>query len=158
MTNFGVFMIIKLKDDRKFYNFEFDLKGSDFKLDDDLMVKIPDTLHVTGVLEKKNDTFDLKFDLSGQLEYPCSRCLEPVRIDIDNYDFDEELELEGRTEIDLDPYINDALFINEPSFIVCKEDCLGLCPVCGTNLNKETCNCSEEEDIDPRLEALKQLL
>jgi uncharacterized protein len=38
---------------------------------------------------------------------------------------------------------------------LCREDCKGLCPQCGTNLNTETCDCAQEWE-DPRLAALKQ--
>jgi uncharacterized protein len=39
---------------------------------------------------------------------------------------------------------------------LCREDCQGLCPVCGTNLNNGTCTCKREWE-DPRLAALKKL-
>lgn len=44
-----------------------------------------------------------------------------------------------------------------PSKILCNDDCKGLCPSCGTNLNKNECNCLSSK-IDPRLEKLKELL
>lgn len=151
-------MKILLKENRKFYDFDFPISQKDLEEDNGLTVKIPETVEVKGRLEKGEEKSRLKFDISGLLEYPCSRCLEPVRIEAQDYDFDEELELEDATELDLTEFINDCLFIHEPSSILCKEDCQGLCPVCGTNLNTDTCSCQDEEEIDPRLAALKQLL
>jgi uncharacterized protein len=40
---------------------------------------------------------------------------------------------------------------------LCRDDCKGLCPQCGTNLNRETCTCSPKWE-DPRLAALRGLL
>ena len=47
--------------------------------------------------------------------------------------------------------------IELPFRLLCREDCKGLCPVCGANLNEMTCNCNTKQ-IDPRLEKLKMLL
>ncbi|MBQ3561654.1 MAG: DUF177 domain-containing protein, partial [Oscillospiraceae bacterium] len=44
-----------------------------------------------------------------------------------------------------------------PFQLLCREDCKGLCPVCGSDLNEKTCNCNQKQ-IDPRLEKLKMLL
>ena len=41
--------------------------------------------------------------------------------------------------------------------VLCREDCKGLCPHCGKDLNEGPCGC-EPRQIDPRLEALKKLL
>jgi uncharacterized protein len=43
------------------------------------------------------------------------------------------------------------------SGVLCQEDCQGLCPTCGVNLNQTTCHCAEDT-VDPRLEKLKDLL
>ena len=56
------------------------------------------------------------------------------------------------------PYVEECLFINEPFKVLCDEDCKGLCPSCGANLNQEQCSCGDDTDIDPRMEALKELL
>ena len=57
--------------------------------------------------------------------------------------------------------IEQTLDFNLPQKVLCDEDCKGLCPKCGANLNKETCSCSEtasdEDYIDPRFAKLKDL-
>jgi len=60
-------------------------------------------------------------------------------------------------EVDLTLPAWEALVLELPMKPVCREDCRGLCPVCGTNLNERECGCRVEE-ADPRLEALKKLL
>ena len=46
-------------------------------------------------------------------------------------------------EINLGPAIREELILATPTKLVCREDCAGLCPVCGVNLNRETCDCSK---------------
>lgn len=73
---------------------------------------------------------------------------------------EDALEREGSVlyheglEVDLGPPIREALILEVPKIIVCKPDCRGLCPECGQNLNKASCNCTPATD-DSRWEALK---
>ena len=59
-------------------------------------------------------------------------------------------------KIDLDKDIKDYAVLALPMKNLCSEDCKGLCPKCGKNLNEETCICSEE-NIDPRWEPIQKL-
>ena len=114
--------------------------------------------------------------LSGELELSCGRCLEPFRLPVSS-DFDlryvprTENTGEGEEEVEEDDlstayYDNDeidlrALIMEQfqralPMKPLCREDCRGLCPNCGTNLNVGTCTC-DTKGSDPRFEALKQL-
>ena len=63
--------------------------------------------------------------------------------------------LEGDSA-DLDDIVRTVFVLNLDSNLLCKEDCKGLCPKCGKNLNDGPCNCQKE--LDPRFAALKQLL
>ena len=59
--------------------------------------------------------------------------------------------------IDIDELIMTDVTLEVPFQLLCREDCKGLCPVCGSDLNEKTCNCNQKQ-IDPRLEKLKMLL
>ena len=63
--------------------------------------------------------------------------------------------LEGDSA-DLDDIVRTVFVLSLDSKLLCKEDCKGLCPKCGKNLNDGPCNCQKE--LDPRFAALKQLL
>jgi uncharacterized protein len=52
--------------------------------------------------------------------------------------------------------MQEQFYLSLPMKPLCSEDCKGLCPVCGTNLNRDTCNCRRDWD-DPRFAALKNL-
>jgi uncharacterized protein len=106
----------------------------------------------------------LRFDTA--LEGPCMRCLEQGGrdVDVDAREIDqpgggEELEspyLEDE-QLDLRAWARDALALALPAQIVCSEDCLGLCPVCGENLNRAGPEHTHEREPDPRWAALREL-
>jgi DUF177 domain-containing protein len=67
---------------------------------------------------------------------------------------DQEL-FDGRT-IDLDPILKEQVLLALPMNVLCREDCKGLCPTCGKDLNEAQCAC-EPRPKDPRLAALKNI-
>ncbi|MDD2413569.1 MAG: YceD family protein [Eubacteriaceae bacterium] len=100
----------------------------------------------------------VKLRITGTMIFPCARCLTPTPYACD-YTYDEVLEADQKDEsFSLIPSVEECLFINEPFRVLCKEDCKGLCPHCGANLNQTDCQCHDEPELDPRLAALKKLL
>ena len=118
----------------------------------------------------------LKGRLSAGLELQCARCLEPVRQDVKR-DFEllyrplgadagrDELSVTD-AEAEIGYYQGDGLLLEDvlreqvllalPLKVTCREDCKGLCPQCGKNLNQEQCSCSTDVE-DPRWAALKDV-
>ncbi|MEM7008183.1 MAG: DUF177 domain-containing protein [Thermodesulfobacteriota bacterium] len=108
-------------------------------------------------------------NISLSIQSPCSRCVEPVKIELNPNvslvlspadKIHEEDDLEHETyqgdEIDLSNYLREQVAIALPVKVVCSEECKGLCGKCGINLNSEVCNC-EQQEIDPRFAILKDL-
>ncbi len=58
--------------------------------------------------------------------------------------------------LDLGPMVREELLVVIPEFSLCREECRGLCPHCGTDLNSDTCDC-ETAELDPRWEVLRKL-
>jgi uncharacterized protein len=125
---------------------------------------------------KDKDQFRLDGRVETTLELPCSRCLEPFRWPINSV-FD--LRFQPRTaatakpdreiddddfstafyendEIDLVQVMREQFYLAIPMKPLCRPDCQGLCPQCGTNLNRGTCDCKRDWE-DPRFAALKSL-
>jgi DUF177 domain-containing protein len=115
-------------------------------------------------------------EVSTTLETACARCLEPVVQDVDR-EFDllyRPLGVDaGRSEIsvtsaeaEISYYQGESLLLEDalreqvllalPLRVICREDCKGLCPHCGKNLNLEPCSCAEPIE-DPRWAALAAL-
>ncbi len=84
--------------------------------------------------------------LTGQLINKTSNTLEDEIEDAIYYE-DDKLEL-------TDDIIN-TIALSLPMKPLCSEKCKGICPSCGTNLNREKCDC-EVDDVDPRLAILKE--
>lgn len=102
--------------------------------------------------------------VSGRWTADCSRCLEPVTgpfaVEVHELFEDEAVEsetypLDGE-EIDLDPLVRDAVLLTLPPAPLCADDCLGLCPTCGADRNRQACDCAPVDD-DPRWAALGEL-
>ena len=106
----------------------------------------------------------------------CSRCLEPYAVtlrgeidfsinevaDTDAVDRDEVPDNElivpaGAGEIDITEPVREALTLELPLKPLCREECRGLCPVCGANRNETTCECKIDR-TDSRWDALRDLL
>ena len=85
-------------------------------------------------------------DLSYRISCSCSRCLEHAE-EVVNHSFsvkfslyeEEDAYLYKSGKVDLTSCVNEAIIISQPTVIYCKEDCKGLCPVCGANLNQTDC-------------------
>ncbi|MGI6308751.1 MAG: YceD family protein [Dethiobacteria bacterium] len=58
--------------------------------------------------------------------------------------------------LDLSEYFRQLFLMSQPLKILCREDCKGLCPLCGANKNKEQCSCQQDE-VDPRWAALQKI-
>jgi uncharacterized protein len=110
--------------------------------------------------------YALRLRFSAPLEGPCMRCLEPAghTVDVDAYEVDQpgggdDLRspyLDG-DELDVGGWARDALALALPSQIVCDDECRGLCPECGANLNEAGPDHAHEAAPDPRWAALREL-
>jgi uncharacterized protein len=127
-------------------------------------------------IHKDKDRFRLEGTVRTVLELTCSRCLESYQMPVD-IPFDvrylpaseaaggEEREVEEE-DLDTGVYRDDQINLNEvlreqfylalPMKPLCREDCAGLCPQCGTNRNVAPCSCATEQE-DPRLAPLRGL-
>ncbi|WP_288593319.1 YceD family protein [Victivallis vadensis] len=81
--------------------------------------------------------------VSTELSGICGRCLEPVTRHVKNDSICLFLELGDQDEMDISEEIRAEMLLELPMTLLCSDDCAGLCPVCGCNLNKTSCNCAE---------------
>lgn len=125
-------------------------------------------LSVKGSIVNNGKALELNADVSASVKTRCARCGCEIEVPIefhadeafqqgDNISEDEDITSFEGNEIVLDGVILNAFFMNIPTKHLCREDCKGLCPHCGKNLNEGACECSEEKDIDPRWAALAQI-
>lgn len=124
---------------------------------------------VTGRLSSAGeDRFYFSGRLAGEADEECRRCLTPTRVSVteelhllfadandEESDESDVYLLEPRaTTVDLRPALREQWLLAVPGFALCREDCKGLCPKCGADLNLGPCHC--EPAIDPRWAALRE--
>jgi uncharacterized protein len=125
----------------------------------------PTAVAVAGVL--RVDNLESRFVLRGELEAcagaVCDRCLGdfslswavPVAIVIlcdpgsTGDDGDTPVIHQRQGEVDLTETLSEAVALAVPLQRICRDECRGLCPGCGIDLNRETCDC-QQDDSDPR--------
>ena len=126
----------------------------------------PKGVRFTGRLERSADDYLLRGRLSGAFVTPCARCLEPAALplavdvsvvyveefaggaakDADDED-DDAPDVIRFTEglVDLGSELREEILLALPVSVLCREDCAGLCPVCGGNRNTSPCACEERQ-------------
>jgi uncharacterized protein len=164
--------------DRTFDPSQFQASGV---RDDDYEIAAP--VHLVMDIVKDRDAYRVTGRVETRLRLECGRCLEPFEIAVDS-PFElryvpqpaaapsqgpaargEESELEVAEDdlttafytdetLDLGELMHEQFVLALPMKPLCSETCKGLCPTCGTNLNKATCDCKPAWK-DPRLEALQ---
>ncbi len=130
-------------------------------------------VQLDGTVTNFNGMLELGAQASTTYNTACDRCLVPIertlRVTIkedvvdasegpgeENSD-EERYSFVGH-ELLLDTIAAEAILLAVPVSHLCKEACKGLCPTCGIDRNKETCQCDEDKAVDIRLESLKRFV
>ena len=121
-------------------------------------------VHVDATLERIPEGIVVRGEVDVVWAAECSRCLRPLRGDLavgidelfEPHPIDGETYLLDHDCIDLDQVVRDAVVLELPPAPCCRDDCLGLCPLCGADRNETECGCVEDDD-DPRWAALRSL-
>jgi len=112
-------------------------------------------------LFKQRDTVFVNAELSVAFELECARCLSPVRRILEGtlesqysplpktaWELQDDIGIGYYSDeyIDLADDFRESLLLELPVRVVCSENCRGLCPRCGQNLNEKECGCSSEPE------------
>ena len=125
-------------------------------------------ISVRGYVKSMAEYMFLHEEISLEYKTDCARCAESVNGGL-SFSFEKDIATEDVSK-DNDDYIfitdkkldlvqptEEQLMLELPAKTLCREDCAGLCPKCGKNLNLGECRCPKHEG-DPRLQILKSLL
>ena len=137
--------------ERKEINYEIPLE----ELKGYKAVSFKTPVSINGEVENRAGIVTLRFKLSFVLNHVCDRCLKRFEQEYD-YDFEHTLVQNSKTDdnehivcenmiLDLNELAISDLLLQLPSKILCKEDCKGLCYICGQNLNESACECSKSQ-------------
>ena len=141
-------------------------------------VKQAQPLTWTATVERVGEEIRIVGGLQTTMELTCSRCLEPAQTEISKsfdlffherddqmFDEDQEVELSEEdtrtafftgTELALGDVLHEQVLLALPMKALCRLDCKGLCPTCGTNLNVNPCNCPDER-FSPHMDKLLEI-
>jgi len=86
---------------------------------------------------------------SVSIESECGRCLKPVKREVKNPAIDLYFESPEGEELDITEDVRAELLVEFPMLLLCREECRGLCPRCGADLNERNCGCSAKPDEGP---------
>ena len=126
-------------------------------------------LQVDGVAELAGPDIRVRGSLKTRLSAACDRCLAPIEFQVErSFELyyrpmasiarEEEIEVpkdelgigffsgEG---IELADIVTEQVILSVPMKLVCREDCRGLCPACGVDLNRESCRCAPPQSDSP---------
>lgn len=149
-------------------NFELEYQGDNELLGD--QGGFLDPVKVSLQVHNHGDYFSARGAVETRVALACSRCLETLIWPISTQvvftvgeapkeilnETDENFLNYGSGLVDVEPIVGEYLVTELPFTPVCREDCQGLCPICGCNRNQKVCSC-QNDNIDPRWEKLKNL-
>ncbi len=144
---------------------EYDLDLHKYELFNDKPFITP--VAIRGLLKNVAGIVTLDYSVKFTMKLACDRCLKEFEREFsERFEYVLVNQLESNDEnfilvedmlLNLDELVVSDVVLSMPSKILCSEDCKGLCPKCGKDLNQGDCGCTEPKG-DPRFDVLKQLL
>jgi uncharacterized protein len=130
--------------------------------------EITDDVHVHARVHKSGNSYNVKGFAEYDLRLKCSRCLKDIKQykkrnfslefkekadyaiegkSVRETDESESENIAANDYINLGPFLRDEIILSIPMKPLCNEECMGLCPICGVNLNKTACAHSKEKSL-----------
>ena len=148
-----------------------ELEFSEFRVPEGTYAVVEKTPVNLDITNKGNKVFSVTGTVDVSLEMPCSRCLDPVKVDF-HLEIDDEIDMKQTDKermealdeqfyvngynLDVDQMVRNELTLSLPMKVLCDEDCKGICNRCGTNLNRGTCDC-DTRSLDPRMSVIQDI-
>lgn len=156
-------------------SFNLELKPEEIDLENE-SAKLTGKVRAEGIISKGLAETEIRGEIRAEAEIDCSRCLKTVEtalkipfkvglVRMENFSEKGEKELDTDDLdvsvieddlIDLKELVREQIILALPAQVFCREDCKGLCRICGADKNLVNCKC-EDEEVDPRWSALKDL-
>ena len=159
-----------LRGETNVLDFEYKLAAESMK-----DVTFSDEANIVGKVTDTGGYIQLNLYAEVPFITQCARCMGEVR-DVSRTEMNLTVAVEGTVSdkeleenideyaivtngcIDIDEQVREALILDFPMRFLCREDCPGLCPICGKNKADGDCGCSSKKEIDPRLAVLQSII
>jgi uncharacterized protein len=139
-------------------------------------LRLLEPVSIAGRIRRRDGEVELRGKLATKVAVACGRCLKSVELPVEvefterfapavAWKDEEQHELQQEDldlavfdgeGIELDDLVREEIILTMPGHTLCQEQCRGLCPDCGTDLNVSSCDCATKQ-IDSRWEKLKDL-
>ena len=113
------------------------------------MMHFPDPLKLKAEAWKSDSDLTVDAHIEGERSFTCSLCLEEFN-NLFEKDFTLHYDIKGLDSVSIDQDVRDEIILDHPIRILCNEDCKGLCPDCGANLNIESCRCKSRSIVNKK--------
>ena len=149
------------------------VSDSEFPIDYEGILEVLEVEQMLSI-QKTGEEYYCQGDVTAEVKLECCRCLNTFKKNLtsktdfivcskDKYEQEKDIEdnedylfyTDNKT-VDLTKLVRQALILEISLKPICSEDCRGLCPKCGVNLNEKSCSCKNEQ-YDARWDGLKKL-
>jgi len=153
-----------LKNPGQSYEFSVELTLPEYEIAGDTVQF--SNVKASGSLVSGEDDITARGTATATLSAHCARCLEAVSMDVETEfevlfaltsDDPDVYKLDNHS-IEMEDPVQDALLLEIPMRFLCSEECKGLCPTCGHNLNEGPCTCQEGDEVTTPFSALRNIV
>lgn len=126
-------------------NLEGDDPGSIIGVEQEQFIQNPKDVHYALYAQRVSDELIVRGTLDVDVDLQCARCSEFFSTTVSVSDFLRAYPApDGTDSVDVTEDLREEILLHVPGFPVCGEDCKGVCPQCGVDLNKGSCECKTE--------------
>jgi uncharacterized protein len=158
-------------------DFDHQYQPGELNLEDERIHLLDPQPRIQGRIRPERGRLIMGGVITGRLQLECDRCLKPVvsaikanfsREYVTTADYEAQHAVELSEDdlnlsvfdgavIDVDSFVREELLLAAPDQVLCQQNCQGICPKCGADLNVAPCDC-ETAEVDPRWAGLRQLV
>ncbi|MFH1093130.1 MAG: DUF177 domain-containing protein [Candidatus Omnitrophota bacterium] len=122
---------------------DLDLGRKDLEFNEPVKIK--------AAINREYDNVIIRLEVEARGEFTCSRCLKQSVYSVKK-EIDIIRPLSEGTVVDITEIARDEIILDYPLKLLCQDDCKGICPGCGNNLNTRLCVCDEKQDFTRGIE------
>lgn len=131
-------------------NYEGDESGSIIEAEREQFIQNPQDVHYILYAQRVSDELIVRGTLGVDVDLQCARCSEFFSTTVAVSDFLRAYPApKGIDSVDITEDLREEILLHVPGFSVCSVDCKGMCPQCGVDLNKGSCECKTENGPTP---------
>jgi uncharacterized protein len=127
-------------------NYNGDEPGSIIQVEQEQFIQNPKDVHYALYAQRVSDELVVRGELDVDVDLQCARCSEFFSTTVSVSDFLRAYPApDGTDSVDITDDLREEILLHVPGFPVCSDECKGVCPLCGVDLNKGSCTCEAKD-------------